>query len=451
MRKGYVALRLSEAADDASAHGARRSIESVVNDRGRFPQDRFVNNACNGIFLTSTSRPASTFGTQRTSPSPPDGSPRTEVPGSREHLSDVDNRPRSLSDTRQFKRIHVIRPQQTLHNLGVSEDSLEDYCELHIAANNGAHALVTELLDRGEDVNASLPSGYTALHLASSNGHTRVVELLLDYGAAIDAVAQSVITPLARAVARRHIETAALLLARGAIVDAPTSLQAVVLRAAARADNFDVVRMLLYLGLDVNTYSGGERALYPAVFFGNIDLAEVLLQNGADPNAPCTNGYTPLSLAASRGDIKAFELLSMYVAAIAPSPPSVSEQIAREHLLHCAITGGSRTIVTTVMQHTGIDVNVQFRDGSTPLSLALESRRGGVVQLLLTQGADVYAEALPSKCFIRKEGSRIAEHAAAYGGHVQVVEIRHTDSHCIKSSDGECIAHTHHRCGKQAT
>jgi ankyrin repeat protein len=58
------------------------------------------------------------------------------------------------------------------------------------------------------------------------------------------------------------------------------------------------VRRLLDGGLDVNSRNVVlETPLYAAVWTGNYEIAEMLLNRGADPNIPDKNGFTPLQAA----------------------------------------------------------------------------------------------------------------------------------------------------------
>ena len=131
------------------------------------------------------------------------------------------------------------------------------------AAQYGHLSVVAFLIARGADVSATDPSGETALHAAAKCGHTRVVEFLIDQGADVNRRDNQGRTPLHAAIGwRQETETAALLISRGADVNA--------------VDDDD------------------ETPLHKAAFIGRESLVELLIANGADPNAG-PKGYAPLS------------------------------------------------------------------------------------------------------------------------------------------------------------
>lgn len=95
-------------------------------------------------------------------------------------------------------------------------------------------------------VTSQSPDGFTLLHLAAYFGHADIAQWLIRQGAAVDAVARN-----------------------------PTLL----------------------------------RPLHSAVAAGSARVAILLLQSGADPDAPHRGGFTPLHSAAHRGDADLVDLL----------------------------------------------------------------------------------------------------------------------------------------------
>ena len=87
---------------------------------------------------------------------------------------------------------------------------------LHIAANNGHEAIVSSLLEAGEDKNAKTPDGITPLFVAALEGHKEVVSALLAAGADKNAKTPDGATPLFFAALEGHKEVVSALLAAGA-------------------------------------------------------------------------------------------------------------------------------------------------------------------------------------------------------------------------------------------
>ncbi|HUW31747.1 MAG TPA: ankyrin repeat domain-containing protein [Planctomycetota bacterium] len=149
---------------------------------------------------------------------------------------------------------------------------------LHAAAAHGHAEAARILLAHGADVDAKDSSGAMPLHLAARCGHKDVVRLLLDNNAAIDARRRyTEYTPLAEALNGDRAE----------------------LRA-------DVAELLVERGADVNAVGyNSYRPLHYAVMSGLWSVVELLLAKGADPNAAAFYGYRPLHAAKSRDVIKA--------------------------------------------------------------------------------------------------------------------------------------------------
>ena len=109
-------------------------------------------------------------------------------------------------------------------------------------------------------------AGRTLLHEAAAQGNAAMVELLLRLGADVDAKDGGRHTPL-YCVANEQ-----------------------------RSSGADVVRLLVQSGADVNANDGAKRctALHMAARRGNVEVAEALLDCGADLDARDRSGDTPL-------------------------------------------------------------------------------------------------------------------------------------------------------------
>jgi ankyrin repeat protein len=128
---------------------------------------------------------------------------------------------------------------------------------------------------------------YIALIYAAENGNDVLVEALLDRGAPVDALGPDV---------------AGTLSIQAVEMDSP-------LQAAARAGNFDIVRLLLKHKPWVDhRCCDSPAALGIAAAAGNIELVKVLLEAGADPNIRSGYGQdlpnaTPLDAARKNGHL----------------------------------------------------------------------------------------------------------------------------------------------------
>lgn len=166
----------------------------------------------------------------------------------------------------------------------------------------GSLSEIKELVDRGGDVNAFLPSGLvgklrgqTALRVEIENARRiNVVEFLLKRGAGV---------ALLHVVTRRTgPEITKLLLDYGADADAKDDKGEPALCTAVREGQLSLVKLLLEHGADPNIKGGPVlgNALHAAVAWGMVDIVELLLKRGADANAKGSKYGSPLQ-AARRG------------------------------------------------------------------------------------------------------------------------------------------------------
>jgi ankyrin repeat protein len=180
---------------------------------------------------------------------------------------------------------------------------------LSLACTNGDAAVVELFIRAGADVNAALPGGETPLMTASRTGNLAAVKALINRGAKVDAKDdRRGQTALLWAAAEGHAAVVQALIDADAdfTLRVPSGLSA--LMFASREGSTEVVRVLLKAGADVNDtiptegrrrgYGGGlppagATPLLLAVSNAHFDLASLLLDAGANPNADLP-GYTVL-------------------------------------------------------------------------------------------------------------------------------------------------------------
>ena len=176
---------------------------------------------------------------------------------------------------------------------------------LSLACANGNAALIEELLKAGADPNTALPEGETALMTVSATGNVAAVKTLLAHGADVAAKEGSKgQTALMWAAAEGHAEAAQVLIESGADIHARSKGQFTPLLFAVRRGAIDVVRLLLARGADMNetvqgaAFSTGvagptedsTSVVGLAIINGQFDIAALLLEHGANPNAPDSRG-----------------------------------------------------------------------------------------------------------------------------------------------------------------
>ena len=128
--------------------------------------------------------------------------------------------------------------------------------------------------------------------------------------------------------------------------------------------------------------SDGWTPLHLAAFFDHPDLANALLDRGAEIDAPSTNAMksTPLHAAAAGGNPDMVELLLKRGANVN----------ARQHggwtALHAAAQSGDRDMVRSLLAHSA-DMNARAENNQAPLDLALLHGHQDVATLIEGSGA----------------------------------------------------------------
>jgi ankyrin repeat protein len=182
---------------------------------------------------------------------------------------------------------------------------------LSLASLNGSAAMIELLLKAGADPNTALPEGETVLMTAARTGKLDAVKALIARGADVNAKESwRGQTALMWAAAEGHADVVQALVERHADVTARSTAGFTPLLFAVREGKIGAVRALLEAGADVNetlpltnrrrpgnstiTEAGtGPSALVLAVANAHYELAALLLDRGADPNA-AAQGWTAL-------------------------------------------------------------------------------------------------------------------------------------------------------------
>lgn len=214
----------------------------------------------------------------------------------------------------------------------------------------GETETVKTLIKEGEDVNEYwyyreddpyLYIGYTPLELATTLGNLDIMGLLLDNGSNLYRLVDGYLHVPALTYAD-DVEAAQLLLDRGAFADGDVGEGGTVLSYAAEGGNIDVVKLLIDHGADVN--APGELGITPLHRAKNAEIAQLLIDHGANVHGDCCD--TPL--------------LS-------------------------AVWNDKNDIVKILIDH-GADVNAKDIDGHTPLDIAIERGQDEIAALLREHG-----------------------------------------------------------------
>jgi ankyrin len=187
-----------------------------------------------------------------------------------------------------------------LLNAGAKPDLPTRYkiTPLSIAAENGDAAMIERLIKAGADPNGTSREGETVLMTAALNGKTDAMRMLLKNGAKVN-VAEPFKgqTALMWAAGEGNAKAAELLVEFGSDVKSKSKAGYTALLLAVLNNQIDAAKVLLDHGANIeDKIADGTTALNMAVVNGYFDLAAVLVDKGANVNAPDPRGSTLHSL-----------------------------------------------------------------------------------------------------------------------------------------------------------
>jgi len=255
------------------------------------------------------------------------------------------------------------------------------------AVRNGDIAKVKELVEKNPElIKARNARKSTPLHAAVDVNNEPIARYLIEKGADLNAVNANRWTPL------------------------------------YYAKNARMAKLLVDNGADINCNNFNFTPLDIALFNKRTDVAEYLLERGANiPEAGTNQSFGFIKTTLKSGSAKfldkyirqGFDPLYeseakrnlMHYAAESDSAELVDYLINRGILpnkadvfgftqLHLAAWHGNLRVVKTLVQK-GLDINARTKDRKTPLSLATEAKKNDVVGYLKSAGADQRALAIP--------------------------------------------------------
>ena len=300
---------------------------------------------------------------------------------------------------------------------------------LAFAARNGSAAMIGLLLEAGADTSLATGLGTTPLMQAAASGGVEAVEALLDHGADVNATeAAGQQTAVMFAAALNRAPVVSLLASRGADLDLRSKIVAInenlidedgnpvpapsrtgetrprprnsgkilgtggmaALHYAAREGHIASVRALVLGGANVNRVNAVDNTspMLIAINNGRYEIADYLLDHGADPNLPSTDGLAPL-----------YALLHSKWAPLAwtPTPATSASGIAQEKVSHLDLMKAlleqgaepnARILASVWFNPPHHKEEWEVVSGTTAFWRAAQATDIGAMKLLVAYGAD---------------------------------------------------------------
>ncbi|VUC26770.1 unnamed protein product [Clonostachys rosea] len=242
------------------------------------------------------------------------------------------------------------------------------------------------LVQHGAQLEHKEVTGETALHIAVIKGLCDVVELLVSLGAEVDTRNSCGNTPLISNSLKfgGRADMTQLLLRLGADVSARNEGGNTALwMTRDTAEPVAIAKILLENGATMTADVEGNTPLHRSGRIASLELAELLLDHGADIHALNRQNQTPLHCIAEEKDAaKIVRLLVDEGASL------TAVATGGETPLGCAIPHQPLDTIRYLLEN-GSDANTVTRSGCSALQHAIRSRAIEVTELLLHHGADL--------------------------------------------------------------
>lgn len=279
-----------------------------------------------------------------------------------------------------------LKTAQALIAAGADANATNRYAvtPLSLACTNGSATMIEVLLRAKADVNLALPEGETPLMTAARTGKVDAIRMLIKNGADVKAKeAAHGQTALMWAAAEGNAAAVEMLVEFGSDLHAVSKGGFSAFLFAVREGRMEVVKSLLKAGVTVDdelqlpSKQAGTTAMNLAVANAHYELAALLLDAGANPNA-ANQGWTALHTVTW--------IRQPGYASNDPAPTGSGKVSSIEFVKKVAAKGAD--VNARMTKRTNVGLSSLNTKGATPFLLAARTGDAELMRLLAKLGAD---------------------------------------------------------------
>ena len=258
------------------------------------------------------------------------------------------------------------------------------------AIEKGEFSVIQESLQKDMSLINARFNEESALYKACATPHLAVVKMLLDFGADINWTDELGSSPLLNACFHQQKEIVAELLRRGADIKQIGFYGGVL----SCVKDTKLLKLLIEAGADVNERSfedGEETPLFSACLGGRLEIAEILLESGADIDAKNDMGRTALWEVCLANDEDTAEKLRALYPKVVEFLADYGADVSLHDECSSILTDACDTKLKSATQIVRVLLNKMPRemlfykdfDGLTALDIAKKHKNKELIELLM--------------------------------------------------------------------
>ncbi len=191
--------------------------------------------------------------------------------------------------------------------IDVNKRDAEGNTPLYYACLKGFRDIVSLLLDSDADVSIANNCSETPLHAVARSGNKEIIGKLVQYGAELDATDKEGRTPLICLLDNKRTDAALFLIEQGADTEVADNSGH---KAIDYATAHGLREVVTCLSAEGTSDTRGNTPLHQAVFNGQSETVRTLLTTSDNMlNTPNDEGETPLIIACMKGNLTVAKLL----------------------------------------------------------------------------------------------------------------------------------------------